>query len=92
MRIRRSNTLADDEGKVFMTCVPSSPIQVIGRRDPRTGELCVGKVFASNDCKLPTADDATEVGFERVTGEEAERLVAQVYLDITTERTASWEE
>ena len=52
----------------------------------------MGKVFASNDCKLPTADDATEVGFERVTGEEAERLVAQVYLDITTERTASWEE
>ncbi len=57
MRIRRSNTLADDEGTVFVTCVPNSPIQVMGRRDPRTGELCVGEVYVLNNCEPPTASD-----------------------------------
>jgi len=57
VRIRRSNTLADDEGTVFVTCVPNSPIQVMGRRDPRTGELCVGEVYVLNNCEPPTASD-----------------------------------
>jgi hypothetical protein len=35
VKIRCSNTLADDEGVVFATNVPGSPIQVMGRRDPR---------------------------------------------------------
>jgi hypothetical protein len=33
VKIRRSNILADDEGTVFVTRVPHSPIQVMGRRD-----------------------------------------------------------
>jgi hypothetical protein len=31
VKIRCSNTLADDEGVMFATNVPGSPIQVMGR-------------------------------------------------------------
>src|SRR5262249_33119420 len=39
--VRYSSELRDDEGRVFVTDVPGSPFQIMGRRDPRTGELCV---------------------------------------------------
>jgi hypothetical protein len=48
VKIRCSNTLADDEGVVFATKVPGSPIQVMGRRDPRTGSAPAAIVRARN--------------------------------------------
>jgi hypothetical protein len=89
VKIRCSNTLADDEGVVFATNVPGSPIQVMGRRDPRTGELCVSKVYMTSP-EFEAAFHGARPKFEAVTGAEAERLVAQVYTDITLGRTASW--
>jgi len=35
---RPSSELPDDEGTVFVTNVPGSSIQALGRRDPTTGE------------------------------------------------------
>ena len=90
MKIRCSDTLADDEGVVFATNVPGSPIQVMGRRDPRTGELCVSKVYMTSP-EFEAAFHGARPKFEAVTGAEAERVVAQVYTDITLGRTASWE-
>jgi hypothetical protein len=47
-----SDTLADDEGVMFATNVPGSPIQVMGRRDPRTGELCVSAASKFGRCHV----------------------------------------
>jgi hypothetical protein len=84
--IRSSSELADDEGKVFMAHVPDAPIFIIGRRDPATGELCVGGVYNKNESGLTAAefeerfnkDNAKEHGIEVVTGPEAEQLIARV--------------
>src|SRR5215831_12831438 len=43
-RVRCSSELPDHVGRVFVTAVPNVPIQVMGRRDPATGELCVGSI------------------------------------------------
>jgi hypothetical protein len=45
LRPRSSSELPDDEGTEFVTRVPNSPIQAMGRRDPTTGELCVDSVY-----------------------------------------------
>jgi len=90
MKIRRTSTLAEDEGVVFVTYVPHFPIQVLGRRDPRTHELCVGTVFDTSPDFGKTFKELSDQ-FEPVTGAEAERLLAQVYADITMRRTATWE-
>jgi len=90
MKIRRSSTLAYDEGVVFVTHVPHSPIQVMGRRDPRTCELCVAQVYETSlNFEKALSDPAVGV-IEIVTGAEAERLLAQVYADITMGRTGAW--
>jgi hypothetical protein len=81
-RVRSSNELPDDVDTVFVTAVPNAPLQILGRRDPATGELCVGSVM-----KPPT--DAPWPPFERpscveiVTGPEAERLILAVHGDLT---------
>jgi hypothetical protein len=72
-RIRSSRELPDDVGRVFVTNVPGAPLQVLGRRDPTTGELCVGRVG------LPRADVPSPPGIEVVTGPEAEELIAAVH-------------
>jgi hypothetical protein len=76
-RIRSGNELADDEGEVFVAMTPGIPILVIGRRDPRTGELCVGRVY-------PRPEEAKALNYadcpgEILTGTEAEGLVRAVY-------------
>jgi len=43
-RLRSSSELPDDVGRVFVTNVPNAPIQVMGRRDPATGEPPRGTV------------------------------------------------
>lgn len=78
-RIRPSSELPDDVGRVFVTNVPGAPLQVLGRRDPTTGELCVGRVG------LPRADVPSPPGIEVVTGPEAEELIAAVHQRLTRE-------
>jgi hypothetical protein len=75
--VRPSSELADDEGTVFVTNVPGSPIQIIGRRGP-TGELFVGAVGRPGREEQELVAGATARGAEIVTGWEAERLIAGV--------------
>ena len=92
LRPRSSDELPDDEGTVFVTDVPGSSIQAIGRRDPSTGELCVGSVFKPDDRRAdaPPFDEmireAHRRGIEVVTGPEAEHLIRRIQL---TDRRAS---
>jgi hypothetical protein len=84
--IRYSSELADDEGAVFVAHVPNAPLLIFGRRDPATGELCVGRVCNKNESGLTAAelekrlnkDNARKRGIEVVTGPEAEQLIARV--------------
>jgi hypothetical protein len=80
MKIRPSSELPDDAGTVFVTAVPDSKFQVLGRRDPATGELCVGSIAmppAGQELPPPMP------GVEIVTGPEAERLVAELVRRMT---------
>jgi hypothetical protein len=77
-RVRFSHELPDDVGTVFMTAVPGAPIQIIGRRDPATGELCPGSIVRAPEdvgTSLPPVPDDVEA----VTGPEAERLILAVH-------------
>jgi hypothetical protein len=81
-KVRRSSELPADVGAVFVTAVPNMPLQVMGRRDPATGDLCVSKViWLSKDALWPLVDLPSWV--ETVTGPEAERLVLAVHYDYT---------
>jgi hypothetical protein len=73
-RIRSSSELPDEVGKVFVTNVPGAPLQVLGRRDPTNGELCVGKVFLPDVRHAPPPP-----GTKIVTGPEAEELILAVH-------------
>jgi hypothetical protein len=83
-RIRNSNELPDDVGRVFVTAVPDASIQLVGRRDPETGELCVGGALGSprKDIPAPSGDDLPSY-IEVVTGPEAERLILAVHRQLT---------
>jgi streptogramin lyase len=59
---------------VFVTDVPSSSFQAMGRRDPTTGELCLYAIIHGAQ-----RDDAPS-GVEIVTGPEAEDLIRQIQL------------
>jgi hypothetical protein len=71
---RLASELPDDEGMVFVTDVPGSPIQAMGSRDPTTGELCLYAIIHGAQ-----RDDAPP-GVEIVTGPEAEDLIRQIQL------------
>jgi hypothetical protein len=63
----------------------------MGRRDPTTGELCVGSVYKPGALKPgvhpdEVYDEATRRGIEVVTGPEAEDLIRRVRL---TDRTTN---
>jgi hypothetical protein len=45
MTLRFSSELAADEGRVFLAYAPPRPLLVLGRRDPRNGELCVSRFY-----------------------------------------------
>jgi hypothetical protein len=74
-RIRDSCDLPDDVGRVFVTDVPGSWLQVTGRR--AYGELWVGGyVMQPKDQDSPAVTLAREMpGIEIVRGPEAEKLV-----------------
>ena len=82
MTLRFSRELADDEGRVFVAYAPPRPLLVLGRRDPRTGELCVGQVLTPRpnapDSPWPDPDDPNLPRMEHVTGPEAESLLDAV--------------
>jgi hypothetical protein len=83
-RIRSSRELPDDVGRVFVTNVSNAPIQVMGRRDPATGELCVsGALHRTPDA--PNFEGLAELPsyVEVVTGPEAERLILAVHRSLT---------
>ena len=81
-RIRRSSELPDDVGRVFVTNVPGAPIQVMGRRDPANGELCLGSVMQPDQSDIAAwTPDWVEI----VTGPEAERLILAVHQACTRE-------
>jgi hypothetical protein len=81
-RIRCSRELPDDAGRVFVTYVPGAPLQILGRRDPATGELCVGSVYFPPPGVPPPTDDLPG-HIEIVTGPEAERLILAVHRRLT---------
>lgn len=82
MALKRSSELPDDEGTVFVTCVPDAPFQILGRRGPNR-ELCVGaQLFLPEEggdwrdlCRKVNANMGP---FEIVIGAEAENLIRAV--------------
>src|SRR5262249_43153055 len=83
-RVRNSNELPGDVGRIFVTAVPDAPIQLFGRRDPQTGELCVSGALGPprKDIPAPRGDDLPSY-IEVVTGPEAERLILSVHRWLT---------
>jgi hypothetical protein len=74
--LRFSRELADDEGRVFLAYAPPRSLVVLGRRDPRNGELCVSKFFRKPpEAPWPDPNDTNAPAFEHVTGPEAEHLL-----------------
>jgi len=75
--VRYSSELRDDEGRVFVTDVPGSPFQIMGRRDPRTGELCVSRwaCVAYEEHRAALDNLECPPPFEVVTGPEANDLI-----------------
>lgn len=77
-RIRDSSDLPDDVGALFITDVPGSWLQIMGRR--AFGELWVGSyvIQAENQDSPAVALAAKMPGIEVVRGLEAERLIRLV--------------
>jgi hypothetical protein len=83
--MRRSSELPDDVGTVFVTAVPDSKFQVIGRRDPCNGELCAGSLMMAplGASELIMPPKLPNPPPEFVTGPEAERLVTEAVQHFT---------
>jgi hypothetical protein len=81
MPYRLSTELPDDVGTVFVTNVPGAPFQVMGRRDPSTGELCVRYTMIKPPGMTEAEFLRASQGSEIVTGEEAERLIHEIYTE-----------
>jgi len=77
--LRFTRELADDEGRVFVAYAPPRSLVVLGRRDPRNGELCVSRFFRKPpEAPWPDEGPASPVPIEHVTGEEAQRLLGEI--------------
>ena len=73
--LRSSRELADNEGRVFVAYAPPRTRMVMGRRDPRNGDLCVSR-YAWKPPEVPWP--GPDAPCERITGPEAERLLDAV--------------
>jgi hypothetical protein len=84
-RIRSSSELPDDVGRVFVTNVPDAPLQILGRRDPATGDLCFGSALwpLPGATALEPALAKLSFDVEIVIGPEAERLILAVHRWLT---------
>jgi hypothetical protein len=75
--------LPDDVGRVFVTNVPGSLLQVIGRRNPATGVLHAGRTTTLEPGtdwgkEIVETMERTGVRVEVVTGKEAEDLINSI--------------
>jgi hypothetical protein len=87
-RVRSSSELPEDAGRVFITNVPDAPLQVMGRRDPTTGELCVSR-WRYRRPGDPDPDLSKAPAFiEIVTGSEAEWLIFALQCRLTAQADA----
>jgi hypothetical protein len=78
MTPRSSSELADDEGRVFVAYAPPRTLMVMGRRDPRNGDLCVSS-YTWKPPEMPWEHVASpDAPYEHVTGPEAECLLDAV--------------
>ena len=78
MTLRSSSELADNEGRVFVAYAPPRTLMVMGRRDPRNGDLCVSS-YTRKPPEMPWEHVASpDAPYEHVTGPEAERLLDAV--------------
>jgi hypothetical protein len=84
-RLRWSSELPDDEGKVFVTCVPGAPIQVLGRIGEHEGRLYIGSIatpgagardFNKEDLARDLA--AANMRMKLVDGPDAVELIADI--------------
>ena len=78
MTLRSSSELADDEGRVFLAYAPPRTLMVMGRRDPRNGDLCVSRYTWKPPEMHWEHVESPDAPFERITGPEAERLLDAV--------------
>src|SRR5262245_19310390 len=75
---RSSSELADDEGRVFVAYAPPRTLMVMGRRDPRNGDLCVSS-YTWKPPEMPWEHIASPgAPYEHMTGPEAECLLDAV--------------
>jgi hypothetical protein len=83
--MRSSSELPDNVGTVFVTAVPGSKFQVMGRRDPSNGELCFSSLYMAAPDAPPPSEWMKEFApqMEFVTGPEAEGLVAEAVQQTT---------
>jgi hypothetical protein len=83
-QVRFSRDLPDDVGTVFVTNVPNAPLQVMGRRDPATGELCVSNIMhPPADASPDWVTNVVLPGVEIVTGQDAELLILSMHRWLT---------
>ena len=78
MTLRFSRELADDEGRVFVAYAPPRTLMVMGRRDPRNGDLCVSS-YTWKPPEMPWERvESPDAPYEHITGPGAERLLDAV--------------
>jgi hypothetical protein len=89
-RVRFVRELGGHFGRTFATAVPNAPIQLVGSRDPKTGELCVGAIVGppkdGDQRSIPDWSDVPEI--EVVTGPEAELLILSMHGWLTEQAEA----
>jgi hypothetical protein len=84
---RPSSSLPDDKGAVFIAV--NSEFAVVGRRDPVTGDPCVGDVYRTNGAEK--IEEKTEAfaeahGIEVIRGAEAQDLIDRLTLPPAEQR------
>ena len=86
MTLRFSRELADDEGRVFVAYAPPRTLMVMGRRDPRNGDLCVSR-YTWKPPEMPWEHvESPNAPYEHITGLEAERLLDAVERSIASQQ------
>ena len=77
MTLRFSSELPGDEGTVFVAYLPGVAFIVTGRRDERTGELCVGHIgYPPPGMNVVEVLANAALGSEKVTGPK--RLIVEI--------------
>jgi hypothetical protein len=64
--MKLSSELPDDKGEVFVTAHVGSKMQVMGRRCPDIGELCLSQIFFQDEQRTPWSQEDLDAMFGRV--------------------------